>query len=124
MSPIRIAAAIFLELLFRSARRLISFDTTAYAPESGRYLLAHEVKSSSDAFLASSGVIRADIEFLEAWWSVRHGSMPFMPGDDANELTDYGRLMQIEFPEFMRKLTAAAVQTETPNVRANAAPRP
>ena len=121
MSPtnraVKTAAIVLFRLLLLSARRLISFDTTACAPESERYLFAQSANSSSDAFLASSGVILADIKFLSVWWQTVHGSTPFRSGeDDPNDLTEYGALMQIEFQEFMRRLHAAAATNKTPNV--------
>src|SRR6267143_5679983 len=90
-------------------RKVSSSTETLCAPLSERYRFAFCTKISSDSFLALPGVMSAPIKRLRKEWRKTIGKTHEYAAAHSEELTEYGRLMLLEFPKLLDAAEAALV---------------
>jgi hypothetical protein len=83
-----------------------------YAPLSGLYVFIRRCSSALLSLRNSSGVKSTDIQDLREWWEGRFGRSHDYVARHPEELTDYGRLMHLDFPALLARLARARSQAK------------
>lgn len=82
-----------------------------YAPLSGLYKFMRRCNSASLSRRNSSGVKSTDILALREWWEARFRRTHDYAIRHPEQLTDYGRLIHLDFPALLENLERACPLT-------------